>query len=118
MNDYSYLGLSPLLNSKNSLSERPNTLTSSLDFDSTYERGVINTVQIRDAAIDNAKLGTAVIGTANIGTLSFNEISGGTISVTANMGGTRIRLEGGNSRIIVNDGTTDRILIGSQLGGF
>lgn len=116
--DYSSLGLTPLLNSKTALTERGDFLVSSLDFDSEYERGVINTVHIKDASINNAKLGTAIIGTAQIGTLSFNEISGGTIGVTANLGGTSIRLEGGNARIILNDGTNDRILIGSQSGGF
>jgi hypothetical protein len=34
------------------------------------------------------------------------------------LGSKQIRLDGKNKRIIINDGTTDRVLIGYQQGGF
>lgn len=88
------------------------------DFDTDNERGVIRSMQIRDASITNAKIGTAAIGTANIGTLSFNEISGGTATLggtlngdgvlsVRNAGGTEVvRADKDGIVVTANNGTT------------
>jgi len=59
-------------------------------------------------------------GTFDIrGSLTASDIStGGTVSVAMNLGETNVKLDGANKRIIINDGTDDRILIGYQSGGF
>lgn len=105
--------LDEFLNAKDGLMNSNIDSNSSFQFDASNDRGVVGNAQLRNASISNAKIGTAVIGTANIGTLSFNEISGGTIGVTAALGGTNISLDGGSKRIVVNDGTVNRIYIGS-----
>ena len=130
---YSDIGLTSMLRSENALTERGDSLTSTLNFDSQYERGVINTTQIRDgavntikiedAAITTAKIGTAQITTALIGSaqitsakindFSFNQGTGGTIGVLTLLGGANIEIDGVNSRIVINVGTVDRIYLGS-----
>lgn len=47
-----------------------------------------------------------------------NEQVTGTIRLGTGTGAASIILDGGNKRIIINDGTHDRILIGYQSGGF
>jgi len=53
------------------------------------------------------------------GILHAPDISvGGTVGVAINLGTTNVALDGANKRILINDGTNDRILIGYQSGGF
>ena len=47
-----------------------------------------------------------------------NEQVSGTIRLGTGTGAASIILDGANKRIIVNDGTHDRVLIGYQSGGF
>ena len=49
-----------------------------------------------------------------------SNLVGGTIGAEGvlYLGSKQIRLDGKNKRIIINDGVTDRILIGYQSGGF
>ena len=68
----------------------------------------VGTARIADAAITNAK----------INDLSADKITAGTISVTVNLGEENIEIDGEENRILINDGTNDRILIGKQVGGF
>ena len=117
MADYEYLGLNSQLNSVTSPANNQ-TDTIGYRFDAELERGAIRKSMMGTNVIGNAQIGTAVIGTANIGTLSFNQMSGGTITVLANLGTGNIKLDGANKQIIINDGTNDRILIGYQSGGF
>lgn len=42
----------------------------------------------------------------------------GAINLGAVAGISRLKFEGANSRILVNDGTNDRVLIGYSAGGF
>lgn len=107
------LNLDQYLNANSSLHNLESDTTIGYQFDYQTERSSVGNVQLRNASIDNAKMGTAVIGTAQIGTLSFNEISGGTISVVGAIGGTNIKIDGANKRIVVNDGTVNRIYLGS-----
>ena len=64
--------------------------------------------------------GEATITTLNQAgnTIRADNIVGGTVSVGVNLGETNILLDGANKRIIINDGSYDRILIGYQSGGF
>jgi len=47
-----------------------------------------------------------------------NEQVAGTIRLGTGTGTASIILDGANKRIIINDGTHDRVLMGYQLGGF
>jgi len=51
----------------------------------------------------------------NIKDLSIDKLTAGTINVQANLGGAGLILDGPNIRIIVNDGTTDRGVIGKLI---
>lgn len=48
----------------------------------------------------------------NVRNISADKISAGTIVVSMNIGGANITIDGSAQQILVNDGTTDRILIG------
>jgi hypothetical protein len=52
------------------------------------------------------------ITTVRIDSLSVSKLTGGTISVVANLGNSNVKLDGPNVNILINDGTNDRILIG------
>ncbi len=67
-------------------------------FDTNSDRGMIRTTHIKSMSID--------------------KLLAGTIVVTFNVGAANITLDGANKRIVVNDGTNDRVLIGYQAGGF
>lgn len=51
---------------------------------------------------------------------SASDIAGGTLGdgTVINLGSEYIKIDGKNRRIIINDGTYDRILIGYQKNGF
>ena len=53
-------------------------------------------------------------------TMTADSIVGGVIGTEGviYIGSTNIKLDGQNKRIIINDGSDDRILIGYQAGGF
>jgi hypothetical protein len=51
----------------------------------------------------------------NITDMSIDKLTAGTINVAANLGGAGLVLDGPNIRIIVNDGTTDRGVIGKLI---
>lgn len=53
-----------------------------------------------------------------VDSVSMDKLSTGTISVIGNLGDENIQLDGENKRILINDGTNDRILIGYQQDGF
>lgn len=52
--------------------------------------------------------------------ISARNLSGGRLSstTTINLGSDNIKIDGGNRRIVISDGSTDRILIGYQKDGF
>jgi len=52
------------------------------------------------------------------GQLTSASIVTGTVDVGSGAGGSYVRLDGANNRIIINDGSRDIILIGYQLNGF
>ena len=69
----------------------------------------VNTQHIVDLAVDNAK----------ISDLAAGKLTAGTITVAVGVGDVaRVKIDGANNRIIINDGIDDRILIGYQSGGF
>ena len=61
---------------------------------------------------------TNVISQSKIKNLTANVIQAGTITTTINIGGANVFIDGANNRIIINDGTVDRILIGYLASGF
>jgi hypothetical protein len=77
----------------------------------------IRTARIADASITNIKIKDASITDAKIVSLSADKITAGEIIVAVDIGSPSsgyIRLDGDNNRIIVNDGTTNRVLISTD----
>lgn len=88
-----------------------NEFTSGYEFDYQNERGAVGEMLIQSASITNAK----------IVTLDASKILAGTITVAINLGtasGGSIVLDGANKNITISDGTTNRVLLGYQSGGF
>jgi len=93
----------------------------------SYENSGFNETLVRtspiqtqeyDAASIEGLLSTSSIGDRFIQNLSVGKLVAGTISVVANIGDEAVIIDGANRRIMVNDGTTDRVLIGYLLNGF
>lgn len=130
MND---LNLNPFLFPNNSPYVQNLGLTSAYDFDYQNEAGIITNGKIRTLTADKIVSGTidaSVITVANVdpaninaGTVNSNvnlnpaSLLGGTLNTTMNVGSASgsayVKLDGPNNRIIVNDGTVDRIIIGN-----
>lgn len=72
--------------------------------------------EIRDIPLDEA-LSANVGGSGNYRVLP-RQIGTGTMQGQQNIGGQGVKIDSNNRRIIVNDGTNDRILIGYQENGF
>ena len=125
--DYADIGLNTKLQAINGLAARERNFVSGYDFDSVYERSVVTeykiqnnavtTTKIENAAITTAKIVDAAITNAKIVTLAANKLTAGTLTVAVDVGtasgGAFVRVDGANNRIIVNDGTTNRIVIGN-----
>jgi hypothetical protein len=95
MADYKDLNLNEFLQPV----DAPITLrnfTSSYQFANDTERGAVTTGLVRTIRADQLTAGTIVVP-MNLGTSSAGSVI----------------LDGANNRIIVNDGTTNRILIGA-----
>jgi hypothetical protein len=89
MIDYQATGLTPNLQSTSSLIAQKTQVIDSMTLEAIYEG-----------------FGATKITTGNFRTV---------VNVG---GGANVQIDGENKRIIVNDGTTDRVLIGYQVGGF
>lgn len=63
-------------------------------------------------------LGTVAANSVISCDVSASRITAGTIAAAANLGNSSVVLDGANKRIIVNDGTNDRVLIGYLSGKF
>ncbi len=70
-------------------------------------------------SVEWAKIANVIIDSAQIDSLSASKITSGTFSVSTlidigtGAGGSYVRLDGTNNRIIVHDGTNPRIVIGN-----
>lgn len=83
--------------------------------------GEIITAMLADGSITTAKLADLAVTTAKILSLSADKITTGDLTVQVDVGTAGsgyVRIDGANTRILVNDGTNDRILIGYQASGF
>ncbi len=74
--------------------------------------------EIRSFTADKISAGTLDASQIDVTNLDANNITSGTITFTMGLGGANVKIDGVNKRIIVNDGTNDRVLIGYQSGGF
>ena len=105
MADYTTIGLNQFLVSSNSVLSNSGAV-SAYDFQSEAERSSIPNYLIQDDAVNNRK----------IVSVSADKITAGTVLVSVTLGtstaGTLI-LDGANNRIIVHDGTTNRVVIGN-----
>ena len=52
------------------------------------------------------------------GTMNWSGVAAGTNTKALNVGDGNVKIDGANKRIIINDGTNDRVLIGYDSGGF
>jgi hypothetical protein len=102
----------------------------------TYESGVSGDIRIspngivaRNAsnvttfAIDGDDGSATFLGTVAANSIiscdvSASRITAGTIAAAANLGNANVILDGANKRIVINDGTNDRVLIGYLSGKF
>lgn len=84
-----------------------NTITAS-----EIATGAIDTDELAADAVTAAKIDVSQLDAVavNTGTLTVDEY--------VSVGDTSVKIDGANKRIIVNDGSDDRILIGYQSGGF
>ncbi|KXB08830.1 hypothetical protein AKJ59_00430 [candidate division MSBL1 archaeon SCGC-AAA385M02] len=63
--------------------------------------------------------GDIYTGTVTAGKITVTDLADlSTSTGTVNVGNANVKIDGDNTRIIINDGTNDRILIGYDLGGF
>jgi hypothetical protein len=129
------LGLNEFLQPVNSPITQNIGAVSSYDFSDSYERSVIGS-QIKNLAVGSAQVGTAVISDVNIADgaivtrtiagsavtnakildINASKITAGTVVVALNLGTSAsgsLILDGANNRILVHDGTTNRIVIGN-----
>lgn len=130
------LGLNEFLQPVNSPIAQNQAAVYSYQFDYQNERGVVSTGKIKNASITNALIGSAAIDDVNIAngaivtdkiadgavtndkvvSINASKITAGTVIVALNLGtasaGSLI-LDGANNRIVVHDGTTNRVVIGN-----
>lgn len=96
----SYDGLNSLLQANDSLAAGTRGFTDSVTFDTGND--------IPTNYIDNTR----------VRNITADKIDAGTVTSLMYIGGSSIYIDGANKRIVVNDGTTDRILIGYGSGLF
>lgn len=102
MADFNTLNLNAFYTANNSPLVTRENMVSAYDFDAYNERGAVTTTKVQFVTADKIAAGTVQVA-MNLGT---------------NIGSAYILLDGANNRIIINDGTTDRILMGYDSGGF
>jgi len=90
--NYEDLGYNNRLQATDSLAAKNENFINAYEFDTNTDRNAV--------------------ANYNIKTITADKISAGTITSQIFLGGTSIIIDGLNNQIIVNDGTTDRILIG------
>lgn len=91
----------------------PNYMTAS-QFNAKIQDNSITNSKIRNLTADKIDAGTIDASVITVTNLNADEIASGKIE--SSDGKTYFDLD--NNRIIVNDGTNDRVLIGYQLNGF
>lgn len=82
--------------------------------------GNLNTISVGSGTkVMRANQSGFWLGGATFATAPFSvSMSGIITSKSTTIGGGLIQIDGGNKRIIVNDGTYDRVLMGYLAGGF
>ena len=74
---------------------------------------LLQTAGLADEAVTSGKISVAQLDALAINTGTLNVDESMTLGDDDN-----VKIDGANKRIIINDGTDDRILIGWQEGGF
>ena len=78
--------------------------------------GAISDAQI--ALMNGSKLVEDSVTGEKILELTVSKLIAGTLGAVANVGNGNVQIDGVNKRIVINDGTNDRILIGYLAGKF
>ncbi len=111
------MDLNPFLQSNNSpLVVNTSFSFDKFDFGNNVMRDSVTTLHLQNASITNAKIGSLAVQDGNILSLSANKLTAGTVLVSVNVGSAAsgyVLIDGVNNRILVNDGTTNRIVIGN-----
>ena len=95
--NFNILNLDSFYTSKTSPLNQRNNYVNGYDFDAYNERGAVTTSKVQYITADKIAAGTVTVA-MNLGT---------------SIGDAYIQLDGANNRIVVNDGTTNRIVIGN-----
>lgn len=131
--DYSNLGLDANLQPVNSpITNNGQGDMNSMNYDSTLDRSSVTNALLRDNQVTTVKIANLAVTNAKIVNLDANKINAGTVIVGVNLPAANILsgtlstalnvgtaasgyvlIDGPNNRIIVNDGTTNRIVIGN-----
>jgi hypothetical protein len=103
--------------------------------DSGYNENLIRNIYPSVQQVDNVNIGDLIgngvsipvsgvdiqadnIKDWMIETLSVAKLIAGTINVIANIGDANVKIDGEENRMVINDGTNDRVLIGKLAGKF
>lgn len=97
MPTFQTLNLNPFYTSNSSPLIQRDSYVSAYNFDANNERGAVTTTKVQFITADKIAAGTVTVA-MNLGT---------------SIGDAYILLDGANNRILVNDGTTNRIVIGN-----
>ena len=90
---------------------------SSIRSNKLRDEAIINS-KLKDAAVNENKIASEAVTNAKIKNMVVSKLLTGTISVVANVGDGNVKIDGSNKRILINDGTNDRILLGYLAGKF
>lgn len=111
--NYTDLGFSTFL-TKEIFPER----SSNIEFMSQYNTGAVTTKLLANQSVTEATIQDLAVTNAKISDLSADKITAGTINATVSIGTNNIKLDGENWRQVINDGTTNRIVIGKLADAF
>ena len=118
MTDYKNMGVNSFYQPYNAPVTSGTTVVSGYDFQANNERSVVTGAFLRTFTADKIVAGTLDANTVAIVNLTVapSSINTGTITNAVNVGTSAtgyVKLDGPNNRIVVNDGTTNRIIIGN-----
>ena len=90
--------------------------------DSGFNENLIRTIypaaQMYDSSNVSEIIGEGAISDPQVSKMSASKLTAGILSAVTQIGDESIFIDGEERRIIVNDGTNDRVLIGKLAGKF
>jgi len=108
MNDYTNIGLNAKLQKIDSPATLRASFISEYEWDDTRDYSLINAQRILDG----------IITTEKISDVGADKLSEGTVGVILYIGGNKVKIDGANGKILLNDGTTDRLSLDGSDASF